>query len=149
MLDMTIQTNIEFFTPEFSIEDVKNSAKKAKISGSIERLPHQYSSWVGEKGAKLSGGEKQRIALAMFIKNPKLCILDEPTSALDENTEKTIYENLKSYLPRTIKLIVGHRISPIGFVDRVIRLEPPAPWAGNILTDINLAMHKKIYFLKS
>lgn len=124
MLDMTIQTNIEFFTPEFSIEDVKEAATKALISEAIERLPNQYSSLVGEKGAKLSGGEKQRIALArMFIRNPKLCILDEPTSALDEKTEKIIYQNLKNYLPHTTKIIVSHRKPPINFVDRVITLD--------------------------
>ena len=123
LLDTNILNNIKFFNLGISLRKLKEATKKAYIADSIESLPDEYNTLVGEKGAKFSGGERQRIALArVFAKNPKICIMDEPTSALDGKTEELISKNIKTHLPFATKIIVSHRLSLINKADKVIIL---------------------------
>jgi ABC-type transport system involved in Fe-S cluster assembly fused permease/ATPase subunit len=123
LLDQTVADNIAFFDDKVSDQDVENAAKNASIQNSIQNFPAQYKTIVGERGTKLSGGEKQRISLArLFAKSPKICLFDEPTSALDLETEKTVCNNIKLYLSKATKIIISHRLYTINEADKVIRL---------------------------
>lgn len=123
LLDQTVADNIAFFDDTVSAEDVENAARNASILDSIQNFPAKYKTIVGERGAKLSGGEKQRISLArLFAKNPRICLFDEPTSALDLETEKSVFNNIKLYLPKATKIIISHRLWIINEADKVIRL---------------------------
>jgi ABC-type transport system involved in Fe-S cluster assembly fused permease/ATPase subunit len=110
----TILYNIAYGKPEASFEEIQEAAKQARIHDFIVSLPDGYNSKVGERGLKLSGGEKQRVAIArMILKNPKILILDEATSALDTRTEKAIQNNLLELSQNRTTLIIAHRLSTI------------------------------------
>lgn len=122
-LDQTIYDNIAFFDEKVSTEDIENAARNASILESIQNFPTKFKTIVGERGSKLSGGEKQRIALArLFAKDPRICLFDEPTSALDVETEKVVYNHIKRHLPKATKIIISHRLWTIDEADKVIRL---------------------------
>ena len=90
----------------------------------IESLPEGYDTTVGERGLKLSGGEKQRVAIARtLLKRPKIFLFDEATSALDTRTEKEIQENLREISKNKTTLIIAHRLSTIIDADEIIVLE--------------------------
>lgn len=92
----TIQYNIAYGRPDASQNEIIEAAKAAKIHHFIEQLPDGYQTQVGERGLKLSGGEKQRVGIARtLLKNPPILLLDEATSALDTETEREIQESLK------------------------------------------------------
>ena len=104
--------------------EIEEAARGASIHGFIESLPDQYAAKVGERGLKLSGGEKQRVAIARtLLKNPPLLILDEATSALDSRTESEIQATLERISERRTTIIIAHRLSTVVNADQIIVLE--------------------------
>ncbi|MBV9843342.1 MAG: ABC transporter ATP-binding protein/permease [Sphingomonadaceae bacterium] len=120
----TIGYNIAYGRDDALPEDVVAAAKGAAIDGFIASLPQGYDSEVGERGLKLSGGEKQRVAIARtLLKDPPVLILDEATSALDSRTEAEIQSTLKAVSARRTTLVIAHRLSTIADADQIIVLE--------------------------
>src|SRR5215813_12160461 len=110
----TVLYNIEYGRPDASFEDVRKAAAMAQIDAFVQALPDGYQSLVGERGLKLSGGEKQRVAIARTIlKGPPILILDEATSALDSHTEKEIQDALDEVSRNRTTLVIAHRLSTI------------------------------------
>ena len=120
----TIYYNIAYGNPLATREDIINAAKVADIHNFIESIPDQYDTLVGERGLKLSGGEKQRVAIARTIlKNPSIFFFDEATSALDSSTEKEIQENLEKISKGKTTLVIAHRLSTAADADNIIVLD--------------------------
>lgn len=125
----TIYYNILYGKPDSSHEDVIRAAKQAQIHDFITSLPQGYDTLVGERGLRLSGGEKQRISIArLVLKNSPIFIFDEATSALDTATEKDIQTNLNQISKGRTTIIIAHRLSTIEHADEVIVLQ-----AGKII----------------
>jgi ATP-binding cassette subfamily B protein len=120
----TIEYNIRYGRPDASADDVRRAAKLAQIHDFIMALPDGYESLVGERGLKLSGGEKQRVAIARTIlKAPPILMLDEATSALDSHTEKEIQDALERVSRNRTTLVIAHRLSTVVHADEIIVLE--------------------------
>ena len=120
----TIGYNIAYGDPSASIEAVHEAARAAQIDGFIKRLPDGYDTQVGERGLKLSGGEKQRVAIARtLLKKPAMLIFDEATSALDSKTERAFQEELLSLAKNRTTLIIAHRLSTIIHADQILVME--------------------------
>jgi len=120
----TIGYNIAYGNPSASIEEVHEAARAAQIDNFIERLPEGYETQVGERGLKLSGGEKQRVAIARtLLKKPAMLIFDEATSALDSKTERAFQEELLSLAKNRTTLIIAHRLSTIIHADQILVME--------------------------
>ncbi|WP_148715293.1 ABCB family ABC transporter ATP-binding protein/permease [Chitinolyticbacter meiyuanensis] len=116
--------NIAYGRPGATHDEVIEAAKSAHIHDFVMRLPDGYDTLVGERGLKLSGGEKQRVAIARTIlKNPPILIFDEATSALDSKTEKAIQAELREISANRTTLIIAHRLSTIADADQIIVLE--------------------------
>ena len=120
----TIYYNIVYGNTAATKEEVIKAAKNSDIHNFISTLPDGYETIVGERGLKLSGGEKQRVAIARTIlKNPKIFFFDEATSALDSSTEKEIQKNLESVSKDKTTLIIAHRLSTAANADNIIVLD--------------------------
>ena len=120
----TIYYNIAYGNTEATKEKVISAAHNADIHDFISALPDGYETIVGERGLKLSGGEKQRVAIARTIlKNPKIFFFDEATSALDSSTEKEIQKNLENISKDKTTLIIAHRLSTAANADNIIVLD--------------------------
>jgi ATP-binding cassette, subfamily B, heavy metal transporter len=120
----TILYNIRYGRPEATDAEVREAARLAQIDDFIRRLPEGYNSMVGERGLKLSGGEKQRVAIARTIlKGPPILILDEATSALDSHTEKEIQDALDKVSRNRTTLVIAHRLSTIVGADTILVLD--------------------------
>ncbi len=120
----TIGYNIAYGDPKASIEEVHEAARAAQIDGFIKRLPDGYETQVGERGLKLSGGEKQRVAIARtLLKKPSMLIFDEATSALDSKTERAFQEELLSLAKNRTTLIIAHRLSTVIHADQILVME--------------------------
>ncbi len=120
----TIGYNIAYGNPSATIEEVQEAARAAQIDGFIKRLPEGYETQVGERGLKLSGGEKQRVAIARtLLKKPTMLIFDEATSALDSKTERAFQEELLSLAKNRTTLIIAHRLSTIIHADQILVME--------------------------
>jgi ATP-binding cassette, subfamily B, heavy metal transporter len=120
----TIGYNIGYGREGSSQSEIEEAARGAAIHGFIASLPEQYEAKVGERGLKLSGGEKQRVAIARtLLKNPPILILDEATSALDSRTEAEIQSTLDRISERRTTIIIAHRLSTIVDADRILVLE--------------------------
>ena len=120
----TIYYNIAYGKAGSTKEEVVSAAKNADIHDFISILPDGYETIVGERGLKLSGGEKQRVAIARTIlKNPKIFFFDEATSALDTSTEKEIQKNLENVSKNKTTLIIAHRLSTAANADNIIVLD--------------------------
>ncbi len=120
----TILYNIQYGRPDATFEDVRKAAAMAQIDAFVEALPDGYHTTVGERGLKLSGGEKQRVAIARTIlKGPPILILDEATSALDSHTEKEIQDALDEVSKNRTTLVIAHRLSTIVGADRILVLD--------------------------
>lgn len=120
----TIAYNIAYGRPGASREDIVEAARMAQISDFIEKLPKGFDTEVGERGLKLSGGEKQRVAIARTIlKAPPILMLDEATSALDTHTEREIQAALDQVSKNRTTLVIAHRLSTVVNADEIIVLE--------------------------
>ncbi len=120
----TIGYNIAYGDPTATIEEVQEAARAAQIDGFIKRLPDGYDTQVGERGLKLSGGEKQRVAIARtLLKKPAMLIFDEATSALDSKTERAFQEELLSLAKNRTTLIIAHRLSTIIHADQILVMD--------------------------
>jgi ABC-type transport system involved in Fe-S cluster assembly fused permease/ATPase subunit len=120
----TIEYNIAYGRPGASKEDIVAAARAASIHDFIESLPDGYATMVGERGLKLSGGEKQRVAIARtLLKNPAILIFDEATSALDSKSEQAIQGQLKEIAKNRTTLVIAHRLSTIADAQQIIVLD--------------------------
>jgi len=120
----SIYYNIAYGNTDATKKEVINASKNADIHNFISTLPDGYETIVGERGLKLSGGEKQRVAIARTIlKNPKIFFFDEATSALDSSTEKEIQKNLENVSKNKTTLIIAHRLSTAANADNIIVLD--------------------------
>ena len=117
----TIRYNISYGRPDASQEEIEAAAKLAQIHDFIGKMPDGYDTMVGERGLKLSGGEKQRVAIARTIlKGPPILMLDEATSALDSHTEKEIQDALDTVSRDRTTLVIAHRLSTIVHADSIL-----------------------------
>ena len=120
----TIGYNIAYGNPNASIEEVHEAARAAQIDRFIKHLPDGYDTQVGERGLKLSGGEKQRVAIARtLLKKPAMLIFDEATSALDSKTERAFQEELLGLAKNRTTLIIAHRLSTIVHADQILVMD--------------------------
>jgi len=120
----TIGYNIAYGREGAGEEEIVRAAKGAAISGFIERQPDQYETRVGERGLKLSGGEKQRVAIARtLLKDPPILILDEATSALDSRTEAEILGTLQAIERGRTTIVIAHRLSTVVHADQIVVLD--------------------------
>ncbi len=120
----TIAYNILYGNPTATFEQVVESSKRAQIHEFISKLPEGYNTIVGERGLKLSGGEKQRVAIARtLLKNPKIFIFDEATSSLDSHTEREIQSQLEDLSKRHTTIMIAHRLSTITHADQIVVLD--------------------------
>ncbi len=120
----TILYNIRYGRPEATDAEVREAARLAQIHDFIMTLPQGYDALVGERGLKLSGGEKQRVAIARTIlKSPPILMLDEATSALDSHTEKEIQDALERVARERTSLVIAHRLSTVVHADNIIVLD--------------------------
>lgn len=117
----SIGFNIAYGKPGASQQEIEAAAKSAQIHDFISRLPKGYDTDVGERGLKLSGGEKQRVAIARtLLKNPALLVFDEATSALDSETERSIQKELNELAKNRTTLIIAHRLSTITHAHQIL-----------------------------
>ena len=124
MFNNSIYYNIAYGRPEASRGEIEEAARLAHIHDFIQAQPDGYETQVGERGLKLSGGEKQRVAIARTIlKNPRIMLFDEATSALDSKTEQDIQDNLKEVSRDRSTLVIAHRLSTIVDADQILVLD--------------------------
>jgi len=120
----TIAYNIAYGRPGASQEDIESAARAAQMDQFIAHLPDGYNTQVGERGLKLSGGEKQRVAIARtLLKKPAMLIFDEATSALDSKTERALQEELTGLARNHTTLIIAHRLSTIVHADQILVMD--------------------------
>jgi len=120
----TIFYNIAYGRPDATRAEIIDAAKAAHIHDFIESLPDKYDSIVGERGLKLSGGEKQRVAIARtLLKRPPIVVFDEATSALDSRTEKAIQAELRALAENHTSLVIAHRLSTVMDADQILVMD--------------------------
>lgn len=121
LFDDTLYNNVKFANPKASRKEVENAIKFAQLDKIIKSFPKGKNTIVGERGVRLSGGEKQRVSIARAIlANKKILVLDEATSALDSETEHEIQKSLQKLLIGRTSIIIAHRLSTIMSADRII-----------------------------
>ena len=124
MLNGTIRDNIAYGRPDATDQEIEAAARAANAHDFIIAFPDGYQSAVGERGVKLTGGQKQRLSIARAIlKNPRLIILDEATAALDTESEHLIQQALSSLLTGRTSLVIAHRLSTIQQADQIVVME--------------------------
>jgi ATP-binding cassette subfamily B protein len=120
----TIGYNIAYGRPGATEQEIAAAARAAQMSQFIEHLPDGYATQVGERGLKLSGGEKQRVAIARtLLKQPSMLVFDEATSALDSKTERALQEELTGLARNRTTLIIAHRLSTIVHADQILVMD--------------------------
>ncbi|MGQ7844803.1 ABCB family ABC transporter ATP-binding protein/permease [Granulosicoccus sp. 3-233] len=124
MFNDTIRYNLAYAHPEADDERVTEAARRANLESFIRELPQGYDTVVGERGLKLSGGEKQRMAIArVVVKDPPIIIFDEATSSLDTRSEQAILEGMNAVARRATSLVIAHRLSTVVDADQIIVLD--------------------------
>jgi ATP-binding cassette, subfamily B, bacterial len=120
----TIRVNLEYAKPGATQSEIEEATRAANIMDFIQGLPNAYDTIVGERGYRLSGGEKQRIALArVILKNPRILVLDEATSSLDSKSESLIQEALKRVMVGRTNIVIAHRLSTILAADLILVMD--------------------------
>ncbi len=120
----TIRANLSYAKPEASQKELERAAKAANIHDFIMGLPEAYDTIVGERGYRLSGGEKQRLAIArVILKDPRILVLDEATSHLDSQSEALIQAALEPLLQGRTSIVIAHRLSTILAADKILVLD--------------------------
>ena len=120
----TILENLLYAKPDASMEEIISATKTANIYDFIDKLPQKFDTLVGNRGLKLSGGEKQRVSIArVILKNPKILILDEATSSLDSVSESLIQTAFESIMKGRTSIVIAHRLSTIMAADKIMLLE--------------------------
>ncbi len=120
----TILDNLLYAKPDATIEEIENACKVANIYDFINSLPQRFDTVVGNRGLKLSGGEKQRVSIArVVLKNPKILILDEATSSLDSISEDLIQSALNRIMKNRTSIVIAHRLSTVMAADNIMLLE--------------------------
>ncbi len=120
----TIAANLRYARPDATEEEIRAAASAANIAELIEGLPEAYETVVGERGYRLSGGEKQRIAIArVILKDPRILILDEATSHLDARSESLIQQALERVMEGRTSLVIAHRLSTVLSADRIVVID--------------------------
>jgi ATP-binding cassette subfamily B protein len=124
IMPVTVAENIAYGRPDASPEEIEAAARAANADEFIRRLPNGYDTAIGERGSTLSGGEKQRLAIARaFLKDAPILVLDEPTSALDARTEAALLDALRRLASGRTSFIIAHRLSTIRDADRIVVVE--------------------------
>ncbi len=119
----TIEQNVRLAKPQADMEQVREACRKARLHDFIEALPQGYQTLVGEQGARLSGGQAQRLALARaFLKDAPVVLLDEPTSNLDPELDAEILEILQDFARDKTQILIAHRLSTVKSADRIVAL---------------------------
>ncbi len=120
----TIAANLRYARPDATLEELEEAAKAANIHEMIARLPDRYETVVGERGYRLSGGEKQRVAIArVLLEDPRILILDEATSHLDSHSEALIQEALEKLMLGRTSIVIAHRLSTVRAADQILVLD--------------------------
>ena len=120
----TIAANLRYAKPEAPLEELEVAARSANIHDMISKLPDGYDTIVGERGYRLSGGEKQRIAIArVLLEDPKVLILDEATSHLDSRSEALIQEALEKLMKGRTSVVIAHRLSTVRAADQILVID--------------------------
>lgn len=120
----TILENLLYAKPEATMEEIIEACKVANIYDFIDRLPQKFDTIVGNRGLKLSGGEKQRVSIArVILKNPKILILDEATSSLDSVSESQIQSALNNVMVGRTSIVIAHRLSTVMAADKIMLIE--------------------------
>jgi subfamily B ATP-binding cassette protein MsbA len=133
----TVRNNIAYGLTECPLEKIIEAARAANAHNFISDMPRGYESVIGERGVKISGGERQRLALARAIlKNPPILILDEATSALDTESELLVQEAIERLMSGRTSIVIAHRLSTVQHADRIVVLE-----TGRI---VELGRHKDL-----
>lgn len=124
MFNDTIRYNLAYARPNASDDEIVDAAERANLVEFIAQLPQGYETIVGERGLKLSGGEKQRMAIArVILKDPPIIVFDEATSSLDTRSEQAILEGLNAVAQRATSLVIAHRLSTIVDADEILVLD--------------------------
>ena len=124
LFNHTVEHNIRYAKLDATDEEIEQAAKHANIHDFIVSLPDGYQTVVGERGLKLSGGEKQRVAIArVILKNPRILVFDEATSSLDSHSEQLILDSLQEIAEKHTTLVIAHRLSTIIDADNIIVLD--------------------------
>ncbi len=138
LFDGTIFENIAYARPDATMEEVIEAAEKAQVHEFVMKLPDKYETLIGERGIRISGGERQRIAIARAIlRDPEILILDEATSSLDSYSEEMIKKALDELLVNRTSLIIAHRLSTILNADKIIVIN-----RGKIM---DMGTHEELY----
>jgi subfamily B ATP-binding cassette protein MsbA len=120
----TVRNNIAYGQPNVPLSVVKSAADAALADGFIRELPEGYDTIIGERGVRLYGGERQRIAIARaLLKNAPILILDEATSALDSESEALVASALQNLMTGRTTIVIAHRLSTVRRADRIVVLE--------------------------
>ncbi len=124
LFNETIRSNISYAKPDATVEELEDAARRAQLLDFVESLPEGWDTRVGERGLKLSGGEKQRVGIArVILANPAILVLDEATSALDSATEAAVQEALDEASKGRTTLMVAHRLSTVQNADEIVVLK--------------------------
>ena len=120
----TIKYNISYGKMDATDEEIETVAKAANAHKFISKMPKGYNTLIGERGMKLSGGEKQRIAIARaMLKNPPILVLDEATSALDSESEKLVQEAIETLMKNRTVILIAHRLSTVINADKIVVID--------------------------
>jgi ABC-type multidrug transport system fused ATPase/permease subunit len=120
----TVRNNIAYGAPRSTPESIREAARAAHALEFIERMPNGFDTVIGERGAKISGGERQRLAIARaLLRNPPILLLDEATSSLDTESERLVQDALERLMRDRTVLVIAHRLSTVQHADRIVVLD--------------------------